>query len=117
MKVPVDVIKTAETKSYNPGPPQQPVGISGSPGEIKATIVVWVVVLRSVGCEPRSTLWWSCHSLQIDDPVPSITTTDCQIWCLILRIRPRVRNRGTLMAVRLRSKSVAKIALSDKPSL
>ena len=75
MKVPVDVIKTAGTKSYNPGPPQQPVGISGSPGEIKATIVVWVVVLRSVGCEPRSTLWWSCHSLQIDDPVPSITTT------------------------------------------
>ena len=23
----------------------------------------------------------------------SITTTDCQIWCLILRIRPRARNR------------------------
>ena len=33
----------------------------------------------------------------------SITTTDCQIWCLILRIRPRVRNRGKLMAVRFRS--------------
>ena len=48
---------------------------------------------------------------------PSITTTDCQIWRLILRIRPRARNRGKFMAVRFRSKSVAKITRSDKPSL
>ena len=50
-------------------------------------------------------------------PSPSITTTDCQIWCLILRIRPRASHRGTLMAVRFRSKLVAKITLSDKLSL
>ena len=48
---------------------------------------------------------------------PSITTTDFQIWCLILRVRPQGRNRGTLTAVRFRSKSVAKINLSYKPSL
>ena len=54
------------------------------------------------------------HSLHAG---PSITTTDCPIWCLILRIRPRARNRGTPMTVRFRSKSVAKITLSAKPSL
>ena len=48
---------------------------------------------------------------------PSITTTDSQIWCLILRIRPRASHRGTLMPVRFRPKLVAKITLSDKPSL
>ena len=48
---------------------------------------------------------------------PSITTTDCQIWCLILRIRPRASHRGTLLAVRFKPKLVAKITLSDKPSL
>ena len=48
---------------------------------------------------------------------PGITTTDCQIWCLILRIRPRARKRGKFVAVRFRSKSVAKITRSDKPSL
>ena len=51
------------------------------------------------------------------DEAASITTTDCQIWCLILRIRPRARNRGKFMAVRFRFKSVAKITRSDKPSL
>ena len=66
------------------------------------------------------------HSRETPAPIPStrqmhippwlwfsITTTDCQIWCLILRIRPRVRNRGKLMAVRFRSKWVAKITRSD----
>ena len=48
---------------------------------------------------------------------PNITTTDSQIWCLILRIRPRASHRGTLMPVRFRPKLVAKITLSDKPSL
>ena len=47
----------------------------------------------------------------------SITTTDCQIWYLILRIRPRASHRGTLLAVRFKPKLVAKITLSDKPSL
>ena len=47
----------------------------------------------------------------------SITTTDYQILCLILRIRPRAKNRGTLMAIRIRFKSVPEITLPDKPSL
>ena len=54
---------------------------------------------------------------RVSGQTSSITTTDCQIWCLIFRIRPRARNRGTLVAVRFRSKSVAKITRSDKPSL
>ena len=55
--------------------------------------------------------------VRISPAIPSITTTDCQIWCLILRIRPRASHRGKLMAVCFRSKLVAKITLSSQPSL
>ena len=47
----------------------------------------------------------------------SITTTNYQIWCLVLRIRPRASHRGTLMAVRFRAKLFANITLSNKLSL
>ena len=53
------------------------------------------------------------HTITTTRPLPSITTTDCQIWCLTLRIRPRARNRGKLMAVRFKFKWVAKVTRSD----
>ena len=83
------------------------------------------VVLVYAGGEPRindreleSSRWWDGRErLPLYPHVASITTTNCQIWCLILRIRPRARKRGKFVAVRFRSKSVAKITRLDKPSL
>ena len=74
-------------------------------------------ILPNVLIDPwENRLKISGTNLETPSP-PSLTTTDCQIWCLILRIRPRARNRGKLMAVRFRSKWVAKITRSNQPSL